>query len=47
MQAYPGAFVDLTKTINFKDFATYKTELMTSTGKSGIPLIQEAALFLR
>ena len=24
LQAYPGAFVDLTKTINFKDFATYK-----------------------
>lgn len=38
LQAYPGAFADLTEAINFKDFAAYKTELMTLNNKIyGIP----------
>ena len=49
LQAYPGAFVDLTKKINFKEFAEYKTELMTVNRKIyGVPFDSGvSALFYR
>ena len=49
LQAYPGAFVDLTKAINFKEFAAYKTELMTLNRKIyGVPFDSGvSALFYR
>jgi lactose/L-arabinose transport system substrate-binding protein len=38
LQAYPGAFDDLTKKVNHKSFANYKNELMTLNGKIyGVP----------
>ncbi len=49
LQAYPGAFADLTKKINYKDFAEYKTELMTLKRKIyGVPFDSGvSALFYR
>jgi lactose/L-arabinose transport system substrate-binding protein len=49
LQAYPGAFVDLTKAINFKEFAAYKIELMTLNRKIyGVPFDSGvSALFYR
>lgn len=38
LQSYPGSFADLTKEIDYKDFAEYKVELMTLDGKVyGVP----------
>lgn len=38
LQSYPGSFSDLTGSINFDDFAKYKTEVMTLDGKIyGVP----------
>lgn len=38
LQSYPGAFTDLTNTFSYKDFASYKTEVMTLDGKVyGVP----------
>jgi len=49
LQAYPGAFADLTKKINRKEFASYKNELMTLKGKIyGVPFDSGvSALFYR
>lgn len=49
LQAYPSAFADLTKKINYKDFAEYKTELMTLKRKIyGVPFDSGvSALFYR
>lgn len=38
LQAYPGAFADLTNKIDYSKFAKYKVELMTIDGKTyGVP----------
>ncbi|WAM36416.1 ABC transporter substrate-binding protein [Caldicellulosiruptor acetigenus] len=38
LTSYPGAFADLTKHFNYKDFAQYKVSLMTLKGKVyGVP----------
>ena len=38
LQAYPGAFADLTDKINYNDFSAYKIKLMTVDGKKyGVP----------
>jgi lactose/L-arabinose transport system substrate-binding protein len=49
LQAYPGAFADLTKKINHKEFASYKNELMTLKRKIyGVPFDSGvSALFYR
>lgn len=49
LQAYPGAFADLTGKVNHKEFADYKTELMTLDGKIyGVPFDSGvSALFYR
>jgi lactose/L-arabinose transport system substrate-binding protein len=49
LQAYPGAFDDLTKKINHKNFASYKNKLMTVNGKIyGVPFDSGvSALFYR
>ena len=49
LQAYPGAFADLTKKINHKNFAKYKNELMTLDKKIyGVPFDSGvSALFFR
>jgi len=49
LQAYPGAFADLTNEINHQNFAAYKTELMTLQGRIyGVPFDSGvSALFYR
>jgi len=49
LNAYPGAFADLTDKINYNDFANYKIKVMTVDGKKyGVPFDSGVAgLFYR